>query len=263
MLKVTSPERLLKKCRRLWQSGGAGILLSGGADREGRLPWHRYVQTIKKIKQETGLFVSAHVGFPDLDTCRELKAAGLDQALIDVIGDDDTATRVYHLEGRSRVIDSLRSIVQSGLGLVPHIVAGLHYGKERGEYQALELIRGLPLAGLVVVVLSPLAGTSMAATSPPSAHTVARLMATARLNLPKVPIALGCERPRNQEGRLLERLALLAGATRMAVWSEDAVKEARELGLVPRFQSTCCSVDYRVDFNVPQQDETEGVEESA
>jgi uncharacterized radical SAM superfamily protein len=248
MLKVTSPEQLLKKCRGLKQSGNTGILLSGGADREGRLPWRRYVETIRKIKQETGLFISAHVGFPDLDTCRELKAAGLNQALIDVIGDDDTATQVYHLEGLARVTDSLRNIVQSGLELVPHIVAGLHYGAQRGEVQALELIRGLPLAGLVVVALSPLKGTPMADAPPPSAMAVARLMAKARVKLPKTPIALGCERPRNQEGRLLERLALRAGATRMAVWSEDAVRAAREFGLDPRFQPTCCSVDYRADF---------------
>jgi uncharacterized radical SAM superfamily protein len=256
MLKVTSPEHLLKKCRELKQSGNRGILLSGGADKEGRLPWRGYVEAIRKIKQETGLFISAHVGFPDLDTCRELKAAGLNQALIDVIGDDDTATKVYHLEGLSRVTDSLRNIVQSGLELVPHIVVGLHYGEERGEYQALELISGLPLAGLVVVVLSPLKGTPMADAPLPSAMAVARLIAKARLKLPKTPIALGCERPRNQEGRLLERLALLAGATRMAVWSEDVVREAREIGLDPRFQPTCCSVDYSTDFNASHQDHT-------
>ena len=254
MLKVSSPEHLLKKCRELWRSGNRGILLSGGADKEGRLPWRRYMEAMRKIKQETGLFISAHVGFPDLDTCRELKAAGLNQALIDVIGDGDTATEVYHLEGLSRVTDSLRNIVQSGLELVPHIVAGLHYGEERGEYQALELISGLPLAGLVVVVLSPLKGTPMADAPLPSAMAVARLMAKARLKLPKTPIALGCERPRNQEGRLLERLAMLAGATRMAVWSEDAVREAQALGLDPRFQPTCCSVDYRVDFDAAYQD---------
>ncbi len=254
MLKVTGPENLIRKCRELKQSGNRGILLSGGADKEGRLPWQRYTGAIKKIKQDTGLFISAHVGFPGLDTCLELKAAGLDQALIDVIGDSETATRVYHLEGLSRVTDSLRNIVESGLELVPHIVAGLHYGEERGEIRAFELISGLPLAGVVVVVLSPLKGTPMADAPPPSAMAVARLIAAARLKLPKTPIALGCERPRNQEGRLLERLAMLAGATRMAVWSEDVVREAQEMGLDPRFQSTCCSVDYRVDFGVPEQD---------
>ncbi len=242
MLKAASPEQLLKECRALSQSGTVGVLLSGGADKEGRLPWHRYLDSIRRIKQETGLHISAHVGFPDLDTCRKLKAAGLDQALVDVIGDDDTATQVYHLEGLARISDSLRSIVQSGLELVPHVVTGLHYGELRGEVQALEMISGLPLAGLVVVVLSPLKGTPMADAPTPSAAAVARLIAAARLKLPKTPIALGCERPRNREGRLLERLALLAGATRMAVWSEDAVKEARELGLHPRFQPTCCSV---------------------
>jgi uncharacterized radical SAM superfamily protein len=79
---------------------------------------------------------------------------------------------------------------------------------------------------------------------------VARLIAKARLLMPHLPISLGCERPRNKEGMELEKLALCAGITRMAVWSEEAIEEASGLGLRPRFQPTCCSVDFTESFRL-------------
>lgn len=66
--------------------------------------------------------------------------------------------------------------------------------------------------------------------------------------MPETPISLGCERPRNRDGMVLETLALRAGATRMAVWSEEAIDDARTLGLRLRFQRTCCSVEFKEEF---------------
>lgn len=68
--------------------------------------------------------------------------------------------------------------------------------------------------------------------------------------MPQVPISLGCERPRNMEGTELEKLALRAGITRMAVWSQEVLEEASRLGLSPRFQPTCCSVAFTEAFSM-------------
>jgi len=99
--------------------GAHGLLLSGGSDRHGRLPWAKYVDAIREIAETSGLFLSAHVGFPDLETCRQLKKSGLRQALLDVMGDEETASRVYHLTGLQPVRDALDSLSQSGLQLSP------------------------------------------------------------------------------------------------------------------------------------------------
>jgi len=248
MIQVETPEELVEKCLRLERAGACGVLLSGGSDRQGSLPWPKFNRAIQRIKEETDFFISAHVGFPDFDTCRGLKNAGVQQALVDVMGDHDTATRVYHLESMKTVEHALQSISQSGIPFAPHVVAGLFYGQIKGEYRALDMISRYAPASLVVVVLTPLKGTPMAGVEPPSPVEIARLMATARLLMPETPIALGCERPRNKDGLLLERLALLAGATRMAVWSEETVRLAEELGLKPRFQPTCCSLPFRNEF---------------
>lgn len=249
MIKTTNPDELIRITQRLAKNGAYGILLTGGADRKGRLPWGKFSAAIERIYRETPLYISAHTGFPDYRTCIILKKAGITQALIDVMGDEGVATRVYHLSGLKKVHGALQSIKKSGLELVPHIVAGLCYGNIDAEYKALEIICSYKPTALVIVVLTPLKGTPMARVSPPLPLEIGRLIAKARLLMPDVPISLGCERPRNRDGLQMERLAIQAGATRMAVWSDVAIQTAKSLGLKSRFQATCCSLDYRPGFS--------------
>jgi len=251
MLKIETPEQLVELSLGIAKRGAHGILLSGGSDLNGRLPWPRYFSAIKEIKERTSLRVSVHSGFPDEESCQLLQEAGVDQALIDVIGDQETAVQVYRLSGVQPVLEALRWIKKSGMELVAHIVAGLLFGKMRGEYEALEIIRQYEPASLVVVSLTPLKGTAMARATPPSPLEVGRLMAKARLLMPHVPLSLGCERPRDKQGWLLERFALMAGANRISIWSESAIRMAGNLGLATRFQATCCSIDYKADFALP------------
>jgi uncharacterized radical SAM superfamily protein len=248
MIASTTPDLLIQTCHRLWKNGAHGILLSGGSDLQGKLPWEKFGSAIKRISEETGFFISAHTGFSSYDSYEILRESGVKQALIDVMGDEKTATFVYHLNGLKPVLHALEGIKRSGLELIPHIVAGLFYGKINGEYAALEIISRYQPNALVIVALTTLEETPMAHFEPPSAIEVGRLIAHARLLMPQVAISLGCERPRTREGSLMERLAIRAGANRMAIWSDEAVQEARNLGLTPRFQATCCSIDYRAEF---------------
>jgi uncharacterized radical SAM superfamily protein len=249
MIQATTPEALVGKCVKLARSGHVGVLLSGGSDHRGRLPWEEFVRAISRVKSETGLFISVHCGFLDYETAKALKGAGVDQALIDIMGDEDTARKIYHLDGLREVVNSLEALSRSELDMVPHIVAGLNYGSIQGEYEALQIIRRFQPSALVVVVLTPLKGTPMARVSPLSPIEVARLIAQARLIMPDVPISLGCERPRNKRNELMEALAIYAGATRMAVWSQRTVDLVLDLGLKSLFQPTCCSVPYRQDYS--------------
>jgi uncharacterized radical SAM superfamily protein len=249
MIPAPTPDVLVTKCLKLARSGNSGILLSGGSDLEGRLPWRKFYGAISKIKSETNLFISVHSGFLDFSTASALKEAGVDQALIDIMGDEETAQEIYHLEGLQRVIRSLEDLFRAGLEVVPHIVAGLMYGRVQGEYEALRIISRFQPSALVIVVLNPLKGTPMATASFLSPIDVARIIARARVMMPHTPISLGCERPRNKQGELMEVLAIHAGATRMAVWSPKTVDLVLDLGLKPLYQPTCCSVPYREDFS--------------
>ena len=251
MAKAETPEDLFRRCKAFSEKGVHGILLTGGSDRYGQLPWEPYLQAINRISADTDLFLSAHTGFPDHPICQGLKAAGVKQGLIDVMGDAETAADIYHLKSLEPVLKGLSAIKQSGLQLAPHIVAGLFNGQIKAEMNALEIIRSHVPHVLVIVVLTPLKGTPMAGLSPPSPMEIARLVAQARLLMPKVPISLGCERPRDKRGWEMEKLSIRAGINRLAVWSDHAVREARRLRLTVRFQPTCCSLDFQEKYASP------------
>ena len=254
MLKVAGPDELFDVAQVLSRNGVHGLLLTGGSDKHGNLPWKKYSEIIKRIRTKTDLVVTAHTGFPDNESCSVLKKAGIKQALIDVMGDSDTARSIYHLESLDRVINALDNLRENNIQLAPHIVAGLRYGRIESEERAIEIISRYHPHVLIIVVLTPLRGTPMSMVSCPSPLEVGRLIARARLMMPNTPISLGCERPRNRDGWAMENIAIRAGVTRMAVWSDHAVRTAATLGLKIKFQATCCSLPFSEEFSFANPD---------
>lgn len=241
-----SPECLVNTCKRFAEKGCLGVLISGGCDAQGRLPWMDFIQAIKEVKQQTGLYVSIHCGLLDKDTALALKEAGVDQALLDVIGDDETYKVVYHVDfGISRILSTMEALNQAALPIVPHVVCGLYRGKMKGEAKAVEMISHFDVEQLVIVSLMAIRGTPFEGVNAPGAKEVAELIADARMLMPQVRMSLGCARKRGDED--LELLAIDAGINRMALPSEAAIERARSYGLEIRYQCTCCSVS--ADFS--------------
>ena len=228
--------------RRLQAQGCQGVLLSGGADAHGAVPLHPFLPAIAELKA-MGLQVIVHTGLADEQTARGLCAAGVDQALFDVIGDEETIRAVYGLpytpQDYARGLATLR---QAGLVVAPHVVIGLHYGQLRGELAALEIIQDVGADRVVLVVLRPLPDTPMAGVVPPAAEEVGRLTAVARLLMPDTPLLLGCARPAGQAKVPMERLAVLAGANVVAYPDPETVHLAAERGLQVEFLESCCTL---------------------
>ncbi len=243
MIHANTPEKLIDTCIKIENAGNEGCLISGGCLLDGRLPWEVFIDALSEIKRRTSLFISVHSGLIDYSTAKKLKKAGVDQALIDVVGDDETLKAVYHLNGGIESIKhSLTALKQAEIPIAPHIVTGLHYGEIRGELNALKILSEISPEILVIVVLMPLRGTPMQGISLPEPFEVAEILARARLEMPDTLISLGCARPRGKVSEQLELLAIEAGVNRIAVWSDAAIKRARKHGLKISFHRTCCSV---------------------
>jgi uncharacterized radical SAM superfamily protein len=233
----------------LSEKGNHGVLISGGCDEEGRLPWNHFIPAIREIKEKTGLFISVHCGLLDDATALDLKEAGVDQALIDVIGDDDTYRSIYHVTfGVARIASTLESLQKARLAVTPHIVCGLHYGRIRGEKKAIEMISRFDPEQVVIVSYMKIPGADRSKFVLPGAEEVAGIIAQTRFRMPEVRISLGCARERGNT--LLEILAIDAGVNRMAIPSDEAIKRAVDYGLETRYQRTCCSVSR--DFSGPE-----------
>jgi uncharacterized radical SAM superfamily protein len=223
--------------------GDYGMLITGGCDSQGRLPWKDFLPGIRRLKDETDLVLTVHAGQTDRHMARRLKDAGVDQALVDVLGDDVTAREVYHLPGGiASIHDTMNSLTEAGLETVPHILFGIYYGRELGEAFALEILKQYPLKKYIVVVLIPTSGTPMASVTPPVPTTVAEFLAKARLELPHLEAGLGCARPRGSYRRDLDLLAVRAGINSLALPSDSAIAEAHARGLKIFYEQTCCSL---------------------
>jgi len=242
MYGATTPAKLVALGRRLQAEGCQGMLLSGGADARGAVPLRRFLPSIARLKA-MGLQVIVHTGLIDEQTARGLHDAGIDQALFDVIGDQETIRQVYGLpyapEDYARGLAMLR---RAGLAVAPHVVIGLHYGQLRGELTGLEIIRQTGADMVVLVVLRPLPKTPMAEVTPPGADLVGRLAAVARLLMPDTPLMLGCARPAGPAKVPMERLAVLAGANVVAYPDPETVRLAAEMGLQTGFVESCCTL---------------------
>jgi lipoyl synthase len=236
-----SPDALIDRGRRFADRGCLGVLISGGCDRNGRLPWPRFIPAIRKLKEKTGLYISIHCGLLDLDTAMALKEAGVDQALLDVVGDDETYQTVCHVDfGISRIFSTLEALNRSDLPMVPHVICGLNRGKMKSELKAIEMIARFQVEQLVIVSLMPIRGTPFEGIDTPHAQEVAEIIIEARRLMPQVRTSLGCARTRGDDE--IELLALEGGVNRMALPSDAVIERARELGLEIRYQRTCCSV---------------------
>jgi uncharacterized radical SAM superfamily protein len=239
MIPAVEPGSLKEVCRQLDERGNTGVLLSGGSDMRGSLPWPKFLESIQWVKQNTRLKLTVHTGLIDKKTAMALEEVGIDEVLIDVIGSEETLR-----DGLQVMESSLKALASTKIPLIPHIVVGLHYGEIKGEMVALEMVAKYPITTLVIVVLKPMRETPMDGVQPPEPEDVARFVAAARLRLPQVPISLSCGRPLGQHRVETDMLALEAGVNRIAMPAEEAVEKAREMDLDIEFHKTCCSKSY-------------------
>jgi len=242
MIPATTPKDLVDLCAELRRKGAVGCLISGGCLPDGSVPLDRFVNAIAKVKRDTGLTIVVHTGIVDLSMARELREAGVDAALVDMIGSGKTIREIYHLDAEVEDYDrSLRALHESGIPFVPHILVGLHYGQLKGEFQALKMTSKYSPSAVIIIALMPIHGTPMENVDPPTPEDIVRVLTTARLIMPRTPIVLGCMRPKGEHKVKTDMLAVKSGVNAIAFPAEEAVRLAEALGLEVTFSSLCCS----------------------
>jgi uncharacterized radical SAM superfamily protein len=240
-----TPEKLFELGSKLKQHGALGFLVSGGCLPNGSVPLRQFIPVLEKIKHELGLTVIAHTGIIDTATAEALANAGVDAALIDIIGSNETIKEIYNLNVTvDDYTNSLEALHKARLNFAPHIIVGLHNGKLRGELHALRMIARYKPSALIIIAFTPIHGTAMAEVKPPQPTDIAKVTATARLMFPETPLALGCMRPKGKHRAETDVLALKAGVNAIAFPSEEVIKYAENQGYKMSFSSYCCSQIY-------------------
>ena len=244
MLAARTPQALWQIVNEQIAAGARGMLLSGGSNRRNEVEYYPYFPILRRIKNRFPDFkIALHSALADLSTARRMQDAGVDTAMMDLIGAQDTITQVYHLKrGVDDFERTLEYLLSTSMRVVPHIVLGLHYGKLLGEWRALEIIQKHKPHAVVLVVVMPFYATPQRPYATPDAHEIGRFFRTARAALPNIPILLGCARPAGKTKLLIDAYAVMAGLDGIAHPAEGMVALAKRLHRDVKLSATCCSM---------------------
>lgn len=242
MKSITDPDELYNTCLSLDSNGSRGVLLSGGYNEEGYIPFEPFLDSISKIKKETGLFLNIHSGYMPPDLVRALSESGIDGVDFQFISDDETIQSELGLDRTAEDYKKTFELFLEEIPYVaPHILLGLSGGRLRVEEKALKEFSNLRISALVFLVMispdSPSGNYEI-----PSTEKIGEIIAEARLNYPRTPLALGCMRPKGDSRTEIESRAIEAGVDRIVLPSNEALETARDIGLKVRKLETCCSI---------------------
>lgn len=244
MLPATNPEMLDQKVRTLIERQNLqGFLLSGGSNRRNEIRYQRFYPVIERLKHDfPHLRIAIHTALTDEQGAQAMASAGVDTAMMDVIGADETINAVYHLDRPVEDFErTLAALCATEMEVSPHIVIGLHYGRLLGEVNALDMIARHPVNALVLVVVMPFyarPGTFVT----PSTGDVGEIFLQARSRLPDRQLLLGCARPPGMHKRVTDAYAVMAGLDGIAFPADGAVAASEAIGRPYHQEHACCSI---------------------
>jgi uncharacterized radical SAM superfamily protein len=244
MIPATKPEMLDQKVRdMILMQDLQGFLLSGGSNKRNEIRYERYLPVVEKLKHDfPHLQIAIHTALLDETAAKRMEAAGVDSAMMDVIGAQKTINEVYNLE---RSVDdfeaTLAALTSTQLKVTPHIVVGLHYGKILGEENALDIVSRYDCHALVLVVIMPFyakPGTF----ETPSTSDVGHIFLKSRQMLPNKQVLLGCARPPGMHKRVTDAYAVMAGLDGIAFPADGAVAACETIGRQFHQEHACCAI---------------------
>lgn len=218
--------------------GCTSMLISGGCDEAGRVDMSGHLDFIRAAKDKN-IRINAHVGLLARDRIEQMSELA-DCVSFDFVSDSDTIREVYGLD--KTVDDYVRtySYLRECTRVVPHICIGLHAGRVHGEYDALKRLKELGAECLVFIVFIPTPGTRYEKKSPPHIEDIAKLLATARIEFPDIPIHLGCMRPKGRLRVQTDCIAVKCGVNKIVNPTRSAAELAKQMGLEIKHGRECC-----------------------
>lgn len=242
MMDVSTPEKFRQVLGNLRRTGIKGILLSGGCNADGCVPFFHLTEVIKEAVREGYFRINVHTGIVDREGARELMGTGIENICLDVVGTGEVIEEVYGLQ-RTDPGASLDALLKAGFrDIIPHITAGLLGGKLSHEEAALSLVRdkiGEP-AKIVLLSLIPTRGTCYENAEKVDRREMVGIISTARKMFPGTELILGCMRPHYEAGEIVDMVK--AGLDGIVNPPEEVGRELRENGGSDVVEKAfCCS----------------------
>jgi len=232
LLSAKDESRLENIAYSLVKKNAKGILLTGGCDRNGKVPIINFSKSIKKIKSTTDLIVIAHTGIGCIneEEALQLKDSGLDGIAFDVVGAKQTIKNIYGLDIEvEEYIKTLQNIEKADIPIFPHICIGLDHGILKGEFNALQLLKNINPKVIILTGLMPITNTPLRHKKPNPLDFV-RVITYADKEFSETPIVLGCARSYGSDRELIDILSIESGINGIAIPTQKAVDWAVKAG---------------------------------
>jgi len=240
------------------KNNGVGVLISGGCLSDGSVPLLKFIDTIKKIKEETDLIINTHTGLINENTARKLADAHVDIVSFDINVDQEIINNIYHLNKTKQDYKHSVEILQKyELNIVPHICIGLYYGKLHKELECIHFIKeiGLDPSLIVLIALIPPNKSKINFKAPKPAD-ISKIIALTRIIFPDKEISLGCMRPRGKIREEIEKKAIKAGVNRIEMPSRKTLRWLKKTHSDTKLKlfSSCCAVPNKYEKNAKMKD---------
>lgn len=241
MMAIKTPQDLMEMVERLYRGGARSVLISGGSNLRGQVPFEGFVDAIKYAKR-LGMRIYMHTGLVDEYRAQLLKEAGIDVALIDFTVEEKVIEVVLNLrESPESFIDSVRNLTRFSVTVVPHIIIGMYCGEPSGEERAIDVLNTLSPDAVVLAVFNPLSNTPFENCSPPQPSYISKILRYARRILKDTPLSYGCMKPHGEAYQPLEVEALELGFDGVSFPSYSTVEYLIESGTRFEIIEECCA----------------------
>ena len=234
-MKSLNPKRL-----KLFK-GKTSVLISGGYDKQGKLPWREHLSFLKKIRRQ-GLKINLHPGIcekEDIEPLKELSPV----ISFDFITDDDLLEEAGFSVQKKDFLSSFELLQAQKIRVIPHLLVGRNRGKIKTEYEGLKILADYSLKKLVFLIFIPAPGTAFSAFSPPSLSELEKFFFFAREALPRTDFYLGCMRPRGFGREKIEELAIKYQFVKIVMPAKRTQKQMKENNFRIKEQKECCAFD--------------------
>jgi len=249
MIPAIKPEMLDQKVRDLIMLQNLqGFLLSGGSNAKNEIQYQRFLPVIEKLKHDfPHLKVAIHTALLDEAAAKSMESAGVDTAMMDVIGSDKTIKEVYKLDRPVEDFEAtLAALTSTKMQISPHVVIGLHYGEILGEERALDICARYDIQALVLVVIMPFY-SKPGTFKTPTTTDVGRIFLESRKRMGDKQVLLGCARPAGMHKRVTDAYAVMAGLDGIAFPADGALAACQTIGRKHHQEHACCSIKLGAD----------------
>ncbi len=246
MIEVKSSKRLVALAEKYLKSGKLkGMLISGGFDKNGKLPFASIIDGIKELKiKYPFLTLYIHTGFLSMEEVKALKSSGIDAVLTNLIKSKKAIEQVYNLRGRTYrdYTNTIKMLKSNRLRVSPPFIIGLENGELSDEFTMVEDAISLRVDSIVFVILKKASASIDFPSSKVSHKDIIKLVEHARGLSPDTLLSFGCAKPPGKDRHLLEIGLIKAGIDAIAFPSEKTVKYAVENKIAHTFLEKCCAI---------------------